>query len=175
MSTRNNSEYQKVPARERKPKTSSAREKPSENWSISFQFLDSSQEFEWPALTNPMHAKILTYLFLLNKIPWATLENETREDGKPLLQRCIVVELSVIAQSRIQELSSSDPYHVVSTSDWLYEFAYCYRLNDPQRLWGVFLEQVFYVLWWDPQHMVSGGTMAKRNTKPCGSECRHPQ
>lgn len=177
MSSASSRRSTKTPAVQRRPRAQSAKSVSTENWSISFKFIDSFPGMDWPGEAEVVHFHILAWLFKINRIPWATLENISREDGKPLLQRCDVSTLGRIARNRIEELSrtaDANDIHIVVESDWLHEFTYCYRRNDPRRLWGVFLEGVFHVVWWDPSHAASGSSMAVRNTRPCELECFHP-
>jgi hypothetical protein len=166
-----------TPAVQRRPRAPSAKSVSTENWSISFKYVDSFSGMDWPGEAELVHFHILAWLFKINMIPWVTLENTSREDGKPQLQRCDVSTLGSIARNRIEELSrtaNANDIHIVVESDWLHEFTYCHRRNDPRRLWGVYLEGVFHVVWWDSNHSVSGSSMAVRNTKPCESDCLHP-
>lgn len=56
---------------------------------------------------------------------------------------CLVKQLSKSARKRLKELNLDD-----------YEKLYSLRLDAKSRVWGIFEDGYFRVLWWDPKHQV---------------------
>lgn len=58
-----------------------------------------------------------------------------------------IKKIATEAQKRWKHLGLSE------FSDMLYQF-HCQKLGQKQRLWGIKMKNVFFPIWWDPNHKI---------------------
>jgi hypothetical protein len=75
----------------------------------------------------------------LSKLEGMTWKELRGSDHKPIP----VATLCSAAQKRLTKIKRDD-----------YEQVYELRLGAKQRVWGIREAHVFYLLWWDPNHLV---------------------
>ena len=101
--------------------------------------MDHGGPWNWRTLPAEKLHEILDKLAGWEGKTWAQVigEDSAHQHSVPL------AELIKPARDRLRELSLDD-------LDDLFRF----RLGAMERLWGVPLDNVFYLLWWDPDHEV---------------------
>lgn len=117
-------------------------------WRLSL--LDREHDGEWSwSINDPTRVEIIGFLSEMERLTWtevrAQMAGGNRRRGEK--HKAIPVEhLCGEAQRRVQELRLEE-------FDELFRF----RVGGTKRLWGVVYDDVFYPLWWDPDHKVCPG------------------
>lgn len=116
-----------------------ARDRDGDNrlsWRIALMDLDGP----WPWTMTP--AKVLqvrSKIAEFERQTWAELSQQ----HVPRLKRIALDSLCTAAQNRLVHLKKDDV-------DGLWEL----RLAGQERVWGLRQADIFYLLWWDPDHQV---------------------
>lgn len=116
-----------------------------QNQFISWHFECMDTSGSWPCSINTLQ-NIQNRLHEYERIKWSGLSGSSH----PLPINKIIPK----AQRRLSELGYSD-----------YENLYQFEIrngNSKQRLWGLRTENIFKILWWDPNHEIY--PVPKRNT-----------
>lgn len=107
------------------------------SWSISN--LDMAGEFGWHTVD------LKTFLYIQNKL--SNFETMTWREifigAKKQNHSCSKDGFSLAAKKRLKELELDD-----------YEELHSLRLEGKKRVWGIFEDGYFRILWWDPDHQV---------------------
>jgi len=102
-----------------------------------FSIVDVEGEWGWGKIRD-----VKTLIDIKDKLKH--IENNTWEEiGKNGSHFVEVQKLCKKARNRLRELSLDD-----------YDQLYSLRLSAKERIWGTIEQEVFYVLWWDPEHSV---------------------
>jgi hypothetical protein len=101
--------------------------------------MDHDGPWSWKTLPPEKLREILEKLAGWEKKTWGQVHGDAHDSQHSV----DLARLIKPARDRLRELDLDD-------LDSLFRF----RLSGEERLWGVPLDNVFYVLWWDPNHEV---------------------
>jgi hypothetical protein len=114
-------------------------------WRLALLDLDHDGDWSWGTDERALR-KIIEFLREMERLTWtevrAQITGSQRRRG-PKHKPIPVGSLCTAAQKRLAELKLDD-------FDELFRF----RLGNMERLWGVVHDEVFYPVWWDPDHNV---------------------
>jgi hypothetical protein len=112
---------------------------------FSFRYLDrtTTGAFGWHLHTDASFRQVMTFMVDVSASSWSELRGQ-RVDGRPRNHSQEIATLCPEAQ----QLLARGPY------DGLGGDLFRFRLMNAARLWGYKFDEVFYVLWWDPEHRV---------------------
>ncbi len=114
---------------------------------LSLRHLDSGEDSPWPF--HDLSDQDITDLGLLlaNVIRLSWDDIELIKDGSGYVHGYRTVsDLSRAGYERFSKL----PQEVTDQEDSLFRF----KVTTDKRIWGFVLDDIFYVLWWDPRHQV---------------------
>lgn len=104
-------------------------------WCI--EYLESDGPWNWKCLDGQVFfSEILPKVKNFEKMFWKDILNRNSHEVN-------VSQISDEAQKRLSKLKLDDVDTLVSL-----------RLTGKQRIWGIRVENIFKVLWWDPEHQV---------------------
>lgn len=114
---------------------------------FSFEFADRAYEGDWSWPDGPEAAILLTFLCDISNSTWDEIRaQQTGGKNRHKKHHSQAFDSVVLAaQQRITERRLNETFE---------EF-FRFRLGGEQRLWGFQVDGVFYVLWWDQNHMVT--------------------
>lgn len=146
------------------------RSKEVRDWALSFKFVRDMPNCIWPRDSH----YVTKWICEFTKSDWKDLLNHAYgPEGKPILKARDAANLEEFAAKDLAVLRDQLGPEALP-DDVIYQFTYCARRSEPRRLWGLLYEQVFYVLWWDPEHRVCGyNDRAERAGGLCPKECTH--
>lgn len=107
------------------------------SWRISN--LDMGGPFGWQNIDKDTFLHIQEQLSNFETMTWNDIFIKGSYQNHPSL----VKEFSKEAKRRLQELELDD-----------YDELHRIRLSNKERIWGIFEEGFFRILWWDPNHEV---------------------
>ena len=113
---------------------------------VSFQYADRSYDGEWSWPSGEDAATLLHFLCELGQWTWGEIASQ-RYGGQTRHRKHHELDFSVVcgeAQTRLSDLGH----------DQIFTEYFRFRLSGEKRLWGFRVGDVFYVLWWDANHMV---------------------
>ncbi|MEV1331507.1 hypothetical protein AB0J20_18240 [Micromonospora costi] len=116
---------------------------------VSFQHVDRAFDgaWGWPAAGTHDAWEVLDFLCEISRLTWGEiLSQETGQMNKRHKKHHAYSTETVgsAARARLADLRINE------LTDELFRF----RISGPKRLWGWRAEDVFHVLWWDPDHKV---------------------
>ncbi|MGW3608203.1 MULTISPECIES: hypothetical protein [unclassified Micromonospora] len=116
---------------------------------VSFQYVDRAFDgaWGWPEAGTPDAWEILNFLCDISALTWGEiLAQETGQRNKRHKKHHAYSTDTVgaHAQTRLAQREL----------DQVTEELFRFRISGPKRLWGFRADEVFHVLWWDPDHKV---------------------
>lgn len=120
-----------------------APERPS--WRLAL--IDTEGPWAWSKADYKTQAKLLNFLREMEKLSWTEIRNQQAGGNRRRGQKhkYIPVDSCVPdAQRRLADLELDD------YSDSWFRF----RTGARERLWGIVEKDIFYPVWWDPDHEV---------------------
>jgi hypothetical protein len=117
-------------------------------WRLALLDLEHDDEWSWSIREGALR-KIITFLRDMEHLTWKEIRNQQtgghrRRGAKHKF--IPAAHLCPAAQRRLLDLQLDE-------FDELFRF----RLGNLERLWGVTYGDVFYPVWWDPEHKVCPG------------------
>lgn len=111
---------------------------PKDNGFLDFRAdrMDIEGPWNWKNLLSVELRDLLQKIFQFQKQTWQTL----REQGSHLVE---VSQLITPAQKRLIEITQDDV-------DALFSL----RISGEKRIWGIKDTNIFWLLWWDPKHLI---------------------
>jgi hypothetical protein len=116
---------------------------PPERVLFSFQFADRRDHGEWRWPTGDDAAEMLDFLYEMGQLTWQEVWMQTSGRHRKHHEQEIA-SVCKKAQDLISGLGHADIF------DQLFRF----RVGAKKRLWGYELAGVFYILWWDADHLI---------------------
>lgn len=113
-------------------------------WRLALLDLDHDGDWSW-GVDEGVLRKILTFLREMEHLTWTEVRAQLtggRRRG-PKHKFIPAAHLCSQAQRRLLELQLDE-----------FEELFRFRLGNMHRLWGVIHQDVFYPVWWDPDHKV---------------------
>lgn len=104
----------------------------------SFQKFDNESWHDEQYTRTPFH-EIADHLKSFESRTWKEIRHQSRKHDHPIEPAQIIAR----AQERLQVVTRGQ-----------YEELWRFRFTGACRIWGVRIQQIFYVLWWDPQHKI---------------------
>ncbi len=98
--------------------------------------MDIDGSWGWKGLSPSCIQDLLGKIFELQKLTWQNLN----QNGSHVIQ---IVKIIPSAQKRLQQLEKDD-------LDELYSL----RISGKKRIWGIKEGNIFWLLWWDPEHEI---------------------
>jgi hypothetical protein len=126
------------PSSKKVPRIDQSLINPLDNYPVwRVEHLESEGPWDWQCLDrNSFFFDILPKIQNFERMFWRDILNRNNHEIS-------VSQISKEAQKRLAELNLDDVDTLVSL-----------RLTGTQRIWGIRVENIFKVLWWDPQHQV---------------------
>jgi len=149
--------------------------KPNEPWHLNFSLIDREGPFAWPAagpqaLTLPWWLQIMNSRFDRQEI----FEAGAAHISGYMHHAVLLEDCTKSAQERLNALLKADNPTEQIFVDSIFSFRYCTAPHSTQRVWGIFDENIYYVLWWDPGHGVFGGRRDVSGSGSCADhDCLH--
>lgn len=111
---------------------------------ISFRYADRNFPVDWHEDGHP--ASVLAFLHDFSRSTWQELRGQRTGSGnrRGRYHSQEFHEVSAAAQERIQASRLDEVFNELTR----------YRTAGTARVWGFEREKVFYLLWWDPHHVV---------------------
>jgi len=121
----------------------------SEQVAWRFGWIDRDEACRWSfeSVAADKLAEIIKKLGDWEGKTWAQILTEDKKAQHDVALESLIPD----AQAQLQKMKLDD-------FDALFRF----RFSGKERLWGVRIDNIFYLLWWDPEHEVCPST--KRNT-----------
>jgi hypothetical protein len=104
-----------------------------------FGFIDHGGRWDWTSMDTAKSKEIMGKMGEWEKKTWNEIFSADRANQHDVE----VGDLIKDAQDRLTDLKLDD-------FDSLFRF----RFSGKERLWGVKLENIFYIVWWDPNHEI---------------------
>lgn len=138
MKTKGKNRQPKLGAQPNSKKIPRAGEIPNDTLRPEFKTekMDMQGKWGWSKFAIDNIKEFLGKLFESQKLSW----QELRQNGSHLIS---VNQIVSEASKRLQ---------VLELDDW--EELYSIRLNGKSRLWGLKESNIFWILWWDPNHEI---------------------
>lgn len=143
------------------------------NWSVNLRHVATSGDFAWPT-EEPQVQELAATLSKMTTLSWDDfrahkIHSRAGDSHHPRSLR----DLRDSARAAAKSHSAFDEIGSDLDSVELFGVRACNAEHAPERIWGVFVESVFFALWWDPRHEFSGSQTWK-SPGACASDCLHP-
>ena len=122
---------------------------PSDEQRVSWRLGDAdlAGPYAWNSISSSDLARLIDVFREVDKKRWSAVMGEGMGEIKSIPR----TSLCAAAQRRLETIKRDD-------ESWLHEI----RLGNKPRVWGIRDDNVFHVLWWDPEHDVCPAEL--RNT-----------
>ena len=111
-------------------------------WRLSLLDLEHAGKWSW-AVDGEALQRILAFLAEMEKTTWADIVSRGAGNGRRMHHAQPIESLCPEARARLRQLNLDD-------RDEMFRF----RLGGKLRLWGFLDGDIFYPVWWDPDHKV---------------------
>lgn len=111
-------------------------------WRLELLDLEHDGKWSWGVDGDALRG-ILAFLVQMEKTTWADIVSRGAGNGRRMHHAQPIESLCPEARARLKQLHLDD-------RDEMFRF----RLGGKLRLWGFLVEDVFYPVWWDPDHKV---------------------
>lgn len=134
---------------EREPKSTPRSQGNDRKLVFSLQYADRAHNdgWAWPATAAGDAWEILDFMCETSKLTWGEIMSQMTGPNhrrRPKHSSYNFGSVGTVAQRRLAELRL----------DEIFEEFFRFRLTGEKRLWGFRTEDVFHLLWWDPEHQV---------------------
>lgn len=145
-------------------------------WHVNFSLVDTEGPYSWPT-ENPYGVLLPVWLHALNRsldLPQLLRERVPHSNGS-IHHAVPAAKCSKAAQDRLQNLVRKGSNSIEQIfSESLFSLRYCLAPDSKERVWGILEDNVFYALWWDPNHEVDTHRPDARKKGNCYSaKCLH--
>ena len=143
-------------------------------WSVSYNHIDRDGPFAWPEESSAQFHQIATFMARLSLLEIEECNGILRANGRPA-HGPTTGGLSDAAEARLSDLiASSEQLERLLFDGEITRFSYCYDYSQSRRVYGIRSGAVLYLLWWDPNHEVTG-SQTPQDSPPCTGHrgCHH--
>lgn len=115
----------------------------------SWRFEKTDSDCDWDLLAADNLPKTLQKLKIFEGMTWSEIQKQTHDTGKSSNHFISLDLLDKKAQNRFEELKYDD------YSDNIFSL----RLNNKERLFGILIDGVFHIVWYDKEHQICPSKM----------------